>query len=331
VPLAIIGRYVFTPRGFIKFVVDLFRSVSLVGQIVTSGKFDIIYSNTLAVWTGAFVSKIKRKRHLWHVHELPPKSALQTVILRFLLTKLSSDIVCNSYATRNLWLHNDKIALTRAHVVWNGIAKPVIPPSELVMQFRESLGLDERDVLISCVGRIKDSKGQLMLLRVAELMWTQGVRDIHFLFVGDPPPGQVQHLDILKQAMHISVASEILHYQTFLNDIWTVWAGSDIAVIPSLEPESFGLVAIEAMAMSCPVVASAHGGIMEIIEDGVNGLLIPSGNIAGFAKALSDLVVSLDLRLTIGESGLKCFLDKFTDRHSVEAMNAVLLKSTNND
>jgi glycosyltransferase involved in cell wall biosynthesis len=82
------------------------------------------------------------------------------------------------------------------------------------------------------------------------------------------------------------------------------WCSLDIAVVPSLY-EPFGLVALEAMACGVPVVASAVGGLKEIVEEGVSGLLVPPGDSLALSKALVSLLSNDHLRLRLAEGALR--------------------------
>jgi glycosyltransferase involved in cell wall biosynthesis len=77
---------------------------------------------------------------------------------------------------------------------------------------------------------------------------------------------------------------------------------SSIAVVPSVWAEPFGIVVIEAMAGASPVVASDVGGIPEIVEHGISGLLVPPGDVAALRQALSDLISDPARRIAMGEA-----------------------------
>lgn len=81
-----------------------------------------------------------------------------------------------------------------------------------------------------------------------------------------------------------------------------VWQRCLFIVIPSLWPEPFGIVAIEAMSAGCPVVASAAGGLAEVVVDAETGLLAPPGNVAALRYAMGHLLDHPDLRRRFGRS-----------------------------
>jgi glycosyltransferase involved in cell wall biosynthesis len=86
----------------------------------------------------------------------------------------------------------------------------------------------------------------------------------------------------------------------------------DIFILPSILPDPFPTVILEAMASGKPVVATAHGGAKEMILEGETGLLIPWDNPGSAAEAISDLVNNKKIREKMGEKGRSRVLDKFS-------------------
>lgn len=78
--------------------------------------------------------------------------------------------------------------------------------------------------------------------------------------------------------------------------VMEAWRRSTIALVPSLWPEPFGIVVIEAMAGGTPVIASRIGGIPEIVVDGESGLLVPAGDVSALQQAIERLLQDKDLR-----------------------------------
>ena len=84
------------------------------------------------------------------------------------------------------------------------------------------------------------------------------------------------------------------------------YKASDIFCLPSTTmAESFGIVNLEAMAAGIPIVASNLGGIPDIVQDGVNGLLAEPGDFESLADAIRTLLVNRDMRLELGDNGRK--------------------------
>ena len=85
--------------------------------------------------------------------------------------------------------------------------------------------------------------------------------------------------------------------------VLAAWRRGSIGVAPSVQPEAFGVVALEASSAGIPVVASAHGGLPDVIADGETGLLVPPGDAAALAAALDRLVADAGLRSRMGVAG----------------------------
>ena len=114
---------------------------------------------------------------------------------------------------------------------------------------------------------------------------------------------------------------KIIPFTTNLNAIWNI---TDIAVMPSTEKESFGLVALEAMMAKKPVVASNHGGLKEIVKDNKTGFLVEPNNINDLKIALEKLICNPDLRNTFGENGLKRAIENFNIQNYITKIEEIL-------
>ena len=91
----------------------------------------------------------------------------------------------------------------------------------------------------------------------------------------------------------------------------TLYASSTTFVLPSLFGESFGIVLLEAMSAGLPVVASRVGGVGEIVEDGVTGLLVEPGDIAGLAAALIEILSQPQRARSMGAEGRREVVSRF--------------------
>jgi glycosyltransferase involved in cell wall biosynthesis len=83
-------------------------------------------------------------------------------------------------------------------------------------------------------------------------------------------------------------------------DVLDAWRHCAVAVVPSVWPEPFGLVAIEAMAAGRPVIASAIGGLVDIVVDGVTGILVPPGDAVALRTSIARILADPRQRLAMG-------------------------------
>ena len=79
---------------------------------------------------------------------------------------------------------------------------------------------------------------------------------------------------------------------------------ADVTVLPSYY-ESFGMVALEAMACGSPVIASRVGGLVTTVRDGVTGFLVPESDVEALAERIASLIDDPDLRWRIGHEGVR--------------------------
>jgi glycosyltransferase involved in cell wall biosynthesis len=131
----------------------------------------------------------------------------------------------------------------------------------------------------------------------------RGFHDFSLVFIGSPPAGQDIYLTQLEQRVARSPMRERIVMHGFTANIWPAYAALDIVCVPSTEPESFGLVAIEAMAMGKPVVASRIGALIEVVIDGSTGLTFDAGDSEALTAALRKLLGDDALRRRLGRAG----------------------------
>lgn len=258
-----------------------------------------------------------KTKHIWHVHEILESPKFIAKTFRFLLNrKTNSEIIFNSKATQKFW--NIKTSNT---VVWNGI-EPY--SQEKNTTFREKFGFQPEAVIIALIGRISRWKGQQLLLEAfhkLEKTHTQA----QLLFVGSPPEGQEHFLHELKQKIENFDLKTKVTIIPFQENIETIWQTIDIAVVPSTEPEPFGMVAIEAMMAAKPVVAANHCGLQEIIEDNKTGFFFTPNNVEDLQEKLAVLIENVEMRKTFGENGLKRATSVFSTKNYIQSIEKILI------
>ncbi len=303
VPIAKLDREILSIKGLVLLPLRLWVSMRVISRVGRSRRIDVVYTNTLAVLGSAVWAKLHGVPHLWHVHEILKSPAVVNRGFPLLLRLMADKVVCNSELTRQ-WVLAEQQALTdRSVVVWNGLAPRPPANLKLAVALRGHLGLQARQLLVTLVGRINRWKGQTLLVQAATLLWEQGFTHVHYLMVGSAVDGQEHLLYALTAKIAASKAVRNIHIKPFTDDVWTVWDACDIAVVPSTEPEPFGLVAIEAMASEKPVVVAAHGGLLDIVEHDVSGLHFKPGDAGELATQLARLIGSPSLRAELGVAG----------------------------
>ena len=304
VPLAKISRAMFGRTDPLALWRELRRAGRAIDSAVAGRAVHLVYSNTVAVLGGAWWARRQRCPHLWHVHEIILNPALVRWGLPRVVQALSKRVISNSNQTQGWLLQQAPRLAGRASVVHNGIAPMAIATPEQVADFRAAVGAGPDELVVTLAGRLSHWKGQGLLLEAASLLRQEGrARQLRFAIVGDTVPGhEAIRLDLLDQVRRLGLSDRV-RLLPFTTAIHTVWRGTDVAVVPSTQPEPFGLVAIEAMACGVPVVAAGHGGLLDIIEPERSGLLFEPRSVGALADALARLADSADLRARLGAAG----------------------------
>jgi glycosyltransferase involved in cell wall biosynthesis len=178
---------------------------------------------------------------------------------------------------------------------------------------REEYGMEPDSPIVGVVGRLELEKGHPTLLEAWPLV-LRSVPKAYLLIVGEG-----SRLDALHQIVRDHGIERHVVFTGRRDDIPAVTAAFDVAVLPSYR-EAQGLTILEAMALSRPVVASNVGGIPEMIEDGVTGLLVPPHDPPALAGAIVRLLTDHQLADMIGRAGHDMTHDRFCVQLMVNAI-----------
>lgn len=175
---------------------------------------------------------------------------------------------------------------------------------------RRAHGLPTGGTVIGIVGRIVAWKGQLEFLRAAALV-LRDAPDAVAVIIGDVTDANDAYgVQVRQAAANLGIADRV-RFTGFVPDPREVYALVDVLVHCSINPEPFGLVLTEAMALGIPVLAADRGGPLEIITDGVDGYLRDPTNPDAVAERVVALVRDRELRERIGRAGRESALRRF--------------------
>lgn len=185
-----------------------------------------------------------------------------------------------------------------------------------------SVGLVDGDRAIVHLGRITPWKGQDILLRALPQILEQ-VPASRVVLVGaaTDEQGRVFEAELRALAAELGVADRV-EFAGARRDIAALLAVADVAVHSSTDAEPFGRVIVEAMAASRPVVAAAAGGVPEIVEDGVTGLLVTPGDPAALAGAVGRLLADPEAAGAMGARAAAAAAARFGLRAHAERIQA---------
>ncbi len=314
-PVLKLYRKMFTPKNVIKVFKEYKEGLKTIDELHQQYNFQLVYSHTLAALIGIAFARKRKIKHLWHVQEIIAKPKLFNVIFKKILAlKSNHKIVYDSHETMKFWIQGNKELTIKSEAVWNGIdvdQKVNYALEEINAVRTNFFKSDNNEIVIALVGRINSWKGQQLLLDAFYIL-SKKYNTIKLVFIGSAPPNQeIFEIDLKNKIKEYGLEDKTLIIP-FQEEIGKFWDSIDIAVVPSTEPEPFGMVVIEAMLSQKPVVASNHGGPTEIVLHNETGFLFEPNNKQSLADSLEKLILNPDLRKTFGINGKKRAIEKFS-------------------
>lgn len=306
VNLGILRRKYFNPLGIVDRGRKFLKAYKFLHDLNKEEPITLLYSNTLAVIVGAIFAKRNKITHIWHIHEIikSPK-----FLVRFLARQINGierkPIVVSDSVAR----HWENLLDIQPEVIHNGIDyQPFL--MEIKNPFEKS-GLPKGRKIVTMVGRINPGKGQLYFLKMAREVIKEHP-DALFLLVGDPFPGYENLLEEMGSFIQTNGLGKHVLDLGFRSDIPGILQCSQVFVLPSVMPDSFPTVILEAMASGLPVVATRSGGAVEMVDDGITGYLIGMDDVETGSKKINQLLKQPELAKEMGIKGRDRVLSNFS-------------------
>lgn len=181
------------------------------------------------------------------------------------------------------------------------------------------------DRVVLFVGRIVEGKGLGQLLgAMGALASAEGRAPARLVVAGDGVAREAAERE--SERMGLTERVRFLGWDT---DPSILYARARVVVVPSLWPEPFGIVGLEAMAAARPVVAYRSGGIPEWLDDGVTGRLVEPRDITGLARTIGLLLDDPDTAARMGRAGHARVRERFGEKGHVEALLGHLKRAIN--
>jgi glycosyltransferase involved in cell wall biosynthesis len=201
-------------------------------------------------------------------------------------------------------------------LIYNGVDLERYDHQEPCCTLREEYGMEPGAQIVGIVARLEPEKGHATLLDAWPLV-LRSCPDAYLLVVGEGSRCDA----LMAQAADLGIARRVV-FTGRREDVPAVTAALDVAVLPSYR-EAQGLSVLEAMALSRPVVASNVGGIPEMIEDGVTGLLVPPRDPEALAAAIVRLLSDHSLADMLGRAGHDLVHRRFCIEQMVSAIEDI--------
>jgi glycosyltransferase involved in cell wall biosynthesis len=310
---------------------DWQKSACQLAKLAQDTHASAVYANTVrAAMVAAPAARFAKRPFFWHMRDFwlsenkPRHVWVDTAVKRLIGLSAVRVIACSRAVAKQL------PCIGKTEVVHNGIQLDQFDPTMDGRPFRQQYHIPIDAPLVGMIGRLRPWKGQTQFLHMAALINRQHpetyfaiIGGANFDIQGDDYPQQLRQL-----TQALSLANRVI-FTGMLTDVRPSLAAMDIFVHPG-DPEPFGLVNIEAMAMARPVAAFRHGALPEIVEDGLTGSLVPTGDIPALAQAVAGLLFAPEKRSQMGVNGRiraeTCFAIQRTAQKISQILRTVISK-----
>jgi glycosyltransferase involved in cell wall biosynthesis len=313
-PVIKLSRGMFHFKELFKLPFQIIKSIKYINKELEGFEISFIYSNTLAVLLGGFYAKVKGIKHIWHIHEIIEHPKAAKLLYPKLVNTFSKMAIFNSVASQDSLCKSHLKLREKSHVVWNGIHRnSKISSLEKLTKLRKQFSLIPNNLVIGLVGRISRWKGHELLLDAFNDI-TQEFNNISLVFVGSAPPNQTFYRDKLEMKIKNYGLEDKCIIIPFQKGIWDLYDIFDFTVVPSTEPEPFGLVALEAMVSKKAVIGANHGGLKEIISHNKSGLLFEPNSKEDLKLCIRTLIIDSEKRNELAQNGYLNAITNFSDK-----------------
>jgi glycosyltransferase involved in cell wall biosynthesis len=319
------GRH-FTMRLMTKDPLGIWLNAGRLARLIRAEGVDIVHARSRApAWSARLAARRTGAAFVttWHGvygENLPFKKHYNAIMARGDRVIAISDFVAERI-TRDYG-----VEAARLRTIPRGADTAAFDPQAVhggrVHELSHSWNVPDGAAVIMLAGRITPWKGQGLLIEALARL-PKDVPDWVCVLVGPEQRSGAHAARLLSQAAALGIASR-LRFAGHCSDMPAALALADIVVAPSLKPEPFGRVVVEAQAMCRPVVVAAHGAATETVQDGVSGLLFPPGDAAALSERLFRLL-SLDRaeRCALGERARAGVVAGYSTRSMQRATLAV--------
>lgn len=319
-------RLSLNPMVQIPYLFSLLPMLLRIRRIARSRSIDLIHYNECLDFVVGLVARSCRLPVVCHVRADGWPVWVQHV-LRGALWLFADIVIVPSNSTAD-WIRNrneelaSRIRVIPDHAFDIAPYDPTLPRDT----FREELQISAEAPLVIMVAKLQPDKGHPQFIRMAELVHEHNVL-AQFVIVGGPVEGHIEEAQEIARLGASAVKQGYLHMVGPRRDLPSVFSACDVFMHCPTYPDPYPTVVLLAMLMGKPTVCSGTGGMVEQIEDGVTGILVPPGSASAMASAVLDLIASPNRRRELGQAAMRTARKQYDPngqaraiRHEYEAL-----------
>jgi starch synthase len=245
----------------------------------------------------------------WKAEQLGGGYALSSWCERTAIRSATAVIAVSNGMKSDILVTYPEVPTDRVHVIYNGIDAHLYRPDPS-REVLDRYGIDPQRPSVVFVGRVTRQKGLPVLLRAAQRL-DAAAQLVLCAGQADTAELQAEVTGLVERLRAARDGVILIPGMLARAEVIQILSHATVFVCPS-EYEPLGIVNLEAMACGCAVVASAVGGIPEVVADGVTGLLVPPGDEAALAEAVNALIREPGRAAALGARGRERAVTEFS-------------------
>ena len=300
---------------------SLIRSIAALVRAMR--RTPVVYANSQkALVVAALANAIVSRPLIWHLHDIMTAAHFSGTMRRVaigLSNRFGTHLIANSRATEMSYREaGGKLPVTVVHNGINPAPFTALDRSRIRAALVRDAGIPAAAPIIALFGRLSSWKGQDVAISAIA-----AVPQAHLLLVGSAMFGDGEFEATLRRDVALREIGDRVHFMGFRSDVAALMAGVDVIIHASTAPEPFGRVIAEAMMAGTPVIASAAGGALEIVEDGT-GLLVPPSDADALATAIQRVINDPVAAAAMAARARAMAIKRFALSVAVERTDAVI-------
>lgn len=266
----ILRRKFFNPRGILEYSIKYFKQSKEIIKLLKDRKIDIIHVNTTAVLEGIYLKKRLKSKLVWHVHEIILRPKVISKFISFLVGKYADKCVAVSEAVKQHLVDSGYVRAEQVEVIYNGVDSERFNPNTDKGYLYSEWDVPEDSIRVGMIGRVNAWKGQNDFLDATKKLLVK-YPNLYLFIIGSAFAGEEWRVEELKARISKIENNNRIIFSEFRTDTPAIHSFLDILILPSTNPDPLPTVVLEAMSSATPVIGYRHGGVTEMVLEGVTG------------------------------------------------------------
>lgn len=301
----------------LKYIMTVCLEISRLRKLIANEGIQIVHVNDIIFFQALIAGRVAGVRTICHIRFISIANAMVKRFLLYIATTFSDVIVCTSAAVKaQLFENRERIGKTGVQVIYD--------PSPDAIDFnpahhdsgtglKAELGIPAGAFVGCLVSKFTHNKGQHVLARAAKILKDSGYTGAHFQFllVGGMLENHSKYYHQVHRYIKDENLEDMVKFLGVRDDVARILSISDFAIHVPVHEDPFPGVVLEAMLSGKPIIASASGGIPEMIDDSQNGFLIPKNDPHALAEKIKALDHDRSLLETVGRNAPASVRERF--------------------